>query len=304
MKTYATPGSKPTLAGTSRSRVATRDGAAGFGMGNPTDSFEREADQIAGEVVSGGRSMLRWSLQTMLLETSLQRKCGCSRSRSSDGECEECKARSVDGVADEEEITTPAPATESAPAKEPSPAPGMVGQSRGAQAMDSPASSCPSKTQVEKLKDLTPDGLKAGYATGYGVLATMRVLPDATNWNGTRIAESLTLDPSGTCPKGLTSQPCTAGPPFTVGDGTKGFSVLPAQPGQQDRFYDFHRTRSNISLLHDATRNPSGMSSCTLICKQSYSCGGTVIGNYTLTRTFTKGTYQGKDVTLVSVTKT
>src|SRR5258708_14588194 len=100
------------------------------------------------------------------------------------------------------------------------------------------------------------------------------------------------------------NQPCTAGPPFTVGDGTKGSSVLPAQPGQKNRFYDFHRTRSNSSLLHDPTRNPTGMNSCTMICKQSYACGGTVIGSFTITRTFTKGKYQGKDVTLVSIAKT
>jgi len=153
-----------------------------------------------------------------------------------------------------------------------------------------PVAACPSSTEVVKITDLTPAGLKAGYLTAYGALATMRVLPKETNWDGIRIAESLTRDSASTCPIGLTAQPCVGGPPFTVGDGSKGSSVLPPQPGQQNRFYDFHRTRSDISLLHDATRNPKGMNLCTMICNQSYSCGGTVIGKHSITRTFTKGT--------------
>jgi hypothetical protein len=167
-----------------------------------------------------------------------------------------------------------------------------------------PPAVCPSSTEVVKITDLTPAGLKAGYLTAYGALATMRVLPKETNWDGTRIAESLTRDSASTCPNGLTSQPCAGGPPFTVGDGSKGSSVLPPQPSQQNHFYDFHRIRSDISLLHDVTRNPKDLGSCTMICNQSYSCGGTVIGKHSITRTFTKGTYDGKDVTLVSVTKT
>jgi hypothetical protein len=177
-------------------------------------------------------------------------------------------------------------------------------QPSGGPAPAIPAAACPSSTEVVKITDLTPAGLKAGYLTAYGALATMRVLPKETNWDGVRIAESLTRDSASTCPIGLTAQPCVGGPPFTVGDGSKGSSVLLPQPGQQNRFYDFHRTRSDISLLHIAARNPKGMNLCTMICNQSYSCGGTVIGKHSITRTFTKGTYDGKDVTLVSVTKT
>jgi hypothetical protein len=165
------------------------------------------------------------------------------------------------------------------------------------------ALTCPTSTEVESSVDLTAQALAAGYRTGYGIMVKMRVRPDARTWDGTKIAESLTQLP-GTCPASLTKSPCEGGPPFTVGAPTKGFSLLPVQQGLINRFYDFHRTRSDISLLHDQTRNPSGLNSCQSICKQEYSCEGTVIGQHTITRTFRKGTYGGKDVTIIDVTKT
>ena len=162
---------------------------------------------------------------------------------------------------------------------------------------------CPASTEVEATVDLTPGALAAGYLTGYGIMAKMRVRPDERTWDGTKIAESLTELP-GTCPAGLTKSPCEGGPPFTVGAPTKGFSLHPAEPGLINRFYDFHRTRSEISLLHDRTRNPSGMNSCQASCKQEYSCGGKVIGQHVITRKFRKGAFAGKDVTIIDVTKT
>jgi len=164
---------------------------------------------------------------------------------------------------------------------------------------------CPTSTEVESMMDLTPSGLAQGYLSGYGIMATMRVRPDQRDWNGTKIAESLSEVP-GTCPAGLTKpSPCEGGPPFTVGDPSKGSSVHPAEPGLRNRFYDFHRSRSkDISFLHDATRNPVGLNSCQTACKQVYSCEGQVIGQHVITRTFRKGTFGGKNVTIVDVTKT
>ncbi len=298
MKSYATPGSKLSLAPALRTR-------ADASVGSLSSDVECEEckrknaplDRRAGDAA-------RHPCLAAITHDVPRFGHDFSRMRVHSPNAHAPLNQSADGV-DDEEVTTQTPGAESAARKEPpTTAPSQAGGSVDARPMDSAASSCPSSTQVEKLTDLTPDGLKAGYTTAYGALVTMRVMPDSVNWNGTRIIESLTLDPSGTCPKGLTSQPCTAGPPFTVGDGTKGSSVLPAQPGQKNRFYDFHRTRSNSSLLHDPTRNPTGMNSCTMICKQSYACGGTVIGSFTITRTFTKGKYQGKDVTLVSIAKT
>jgi len=46
------------------------------------------------------------------------------------------------------------------------------------------------------------------------------------------------------------------------------------------------------------------LNSCQTSCKQEYSCDGNVIGRHLITRTFRKGTYAGKDVMIVDVTKT
>jgi hypothetical protein len=168
-----------------------------------------------------------------------------------------------------------------------------------------PPAACPTGIQVETLTDLTPQGLAAGYLTAYGAVVKMRVLPDTTNWNGTHIDEALTVNTSGTCPGGLTPHPCSAGPGFTVGAPSGASAILPAQPAQRNRFYDFHTTKwRSASLLHDTTRNPGGMNSCTMICNQAYSCGGAVIGRFTITRKLTKDTFNGTDVTRVSVSKT
>jgi hypothetical protein len=75
---------------------------------------------------------------------------------------------------------------------------------------------CPTSTEVESTVDLTPSALAQGYLSGYGIMATMRVRPDQRNWNGTKIAESLTEVP-GTCPAGLTKPgPCEGGPPLLL----------------------------------------------------------------------------------------
>jgi len=81
--------------------------------------------------------------------------------------------------------------------------------------------------------------------------------------------------------------------------------VWPVAPAERSRFYDHHTTKwKGGSLLHNPGHNPKGLDKCTVVCPQTYTCGGTAIGTHTITRTFTKDTYQGTDVTKVSVTKT
>ena len=63
------------------------------------------------------------------------------------------------------------------------------------------ALSCPATTQVDDVTDLTPAGLQAGYLSGYGIVARMRVLPDKTTWDGKQVTESL-AQTSSTCPAG------------------------------------------------------------------------------------------------------
>lgn len=173
----------------------------------------------------------------------------------------------------------------------------------GAVPMDEPpkaAAKCPTKTVVEKTTDMTPDGIKKGYRTGYGAVATMMVEPDTTNWDGAQIVESFKQTKS-TCPEEFGISPCSGSSTFTVGaEGNS--SVLGKLAATKNRFYDFHITRWNKgSLLHD--RNPKNIDSCEAVCEQNYSCGGKVIGTHKITRTFTKGKSGNRDVTLVNVKK-
>jgi len=159
---------------------------------------------------------------------------------------------------------------------------------------------CPSKTVVEKTIDMTPDGIKKGYRTGYGAVAVMHVEPDSTNWDGAQIVESL-KQTNNTCPKEFKISPCSGNSTFTVGAEGKS-SVLGMLEAKSNRFYDFHITRWNKgSLLHD--RNSDNVDSCHVECEQSYSCDGVVIGKHTVTRNFTMGKSGSRDVTLVAVAK-
>jgi hypothetical protein len=73
----------------------------------------------------------------------------------------------------------------------------------------------------------------------------------------------------------------------------------------RNRFYDFHRSRSQtVSFLHDAARNPADLNLCQTACKQVYSCEGQLIGQHLITRTFRKATFGGKNVTIIDVKKT
>jgi hypothetical protein len=163
---------------------------------------------------------------------------------------------------------------------------------------------CPSSTRVDDVTDLTQAGVQAGYLSGYGIVARMRVLPDRTTWDGKQVTESLTQT-SSTCPQGLTQPgPCSGSSTFTIGVESGGSGVIVKQPAMRNRFYDFHTSRSkSVSFLHDAGRNPAGLNACEVVCRQDYACDGVPIGTHTITRRFRKGTLNGKNVTLIDVTK-
>jgi len=163
--------------------------------------------------------------------------------------------------------------------------------------------SCPASTEVERVVDMTPAALGAGFLTAYGVMSVMRVRPGERTWDGTKIQESLTTV-SKTCPASFSPTPeCSGNSTFTVGDPGRS-SRIGNQPGLVNRFYDFHASGPRtISRLHDSTRNPQGLNSCETVCEQKYHCDGQEIGRHTITRTFTKGKFGGRDVTLVAVTK-
>ena len=162
---------------------------------------------------------------------------------------------------------------------------------------------CPAKTEVDRVVDLTPAGLGAGFLTAYGAMAVMRVRPGERTWDGTRILETV-APVSNTCPDSFApTSECIGASTFTVGDAGHS-DRIGDQPGLVNRFYDFHVSRTRgISRLHDNTRNPQGLNSCETVCQQKYHCDGREIGRHTVTRTFTKGIFGGRDVTLVTVTK-
>lgn len=159
-------------------------------------------------------------------------------------------------------------------------------------------------TQVEGTIDMTAQGLASGYLSGYGSIALMRVVPDVRTWDGIPLIESLQQSRS-TCPEGLTRPgPCTGGDTFIVGQQQRErlHGVLPRM---RNHFYDLHLTRSSTeSFLHDPARNPRGMNACQVVCDQTYSWNGTVVGIHTITRNFRKGVQGGRNVTIIDVTKT
>jgi hypothetical protein len=181
--------------------------------------------------------------------------------------------------------------------------------SGAAEKLDAPKeTACPSSTEVAGTTDFNRAALAQGRRTAYGIMAEMRVRPDEKTWDGTRITESLSLG-SSTCPETLTrGAPCSGGSTFTVG-GPSGKSAMldEPKPGARNRFWDFHTTHvrpASVSVLHDSERNPKGLDTCTTVCDQAYSCGGNVIGKHKITRVFSKSTFKGDAVTLVTVTKT
>ena len=64
-------------------------------------------------------------------------------------------------------------------------------------------------------------------------------------------------------------------------------------------FVDLHRTRSTYSLL-----DGSGVSSCSVVCEQVYTCDRThaTTGRFLITRNYVAGTHTRADGTAVSIT--
>ncbi len=133
--------------------------------------------------------------------------------------------------------------------------------------------------------------------TGIGLDADMRVLP--TNSDGEIVSESVT--PSlNTCNVNTpnTQSSCTGSSVFQIGSGGGYDSVGTNLPDIPDQFWDQHQTVGNYSIL-----SGSPQQTCTVQCLQQYSCGGKVVGQFTIQRVFTLSNINGYPVTTVSVTK-
>jgi hypothetical protein len=142
--------------------------------------------------------------------------------------------------------------------------------------------------------DLTP--FVPGLKMGIGIAATMQVGSVVEQWDGTKITESVT-EFSNTCPRKIFKGVCEGSSTFTVG-ASGGTAFGKPFPSAHNTFYDFHTGTSTISLLDQA-----GLKGCTAVCKQTYSCGGNVIGNFTISRVFRKAVINGTHVTTITTTK-
>ena len=163
---------------------------------------------------------------------------------------------------------------------------------------------CPSSDALNDLTALSITLLFPGLETGIGAVATIEVLPDTGDWNGSQIQETLTTA-SNSCPASWGNL-CQGSSTFTVGDGGqaqvlvngKETPVGPVFEDEDNVFYDQHTLVSNVSLL-----DSSGINSCTAVCTQTYSCGITPVGTHTITYSFIKAQINGTHVTSTEVSE-
>jgi hypothetical protein len=88
---YAVFAQKDSDAPALQSKAAPSSASGALRIGQAEDAFEREADRVANEVMSGGAAKRHWSLPGLGGGRSLQRKCSCGGSGASGGECEQCQ---------------------------------------------------------------------------------------------------------------------------------------------------------------------------------------------------------------------
>jgi hypothetical protein len=157
-----------------------------------------------------------------------------------------------------------------------------------------PRPACPTSVTLSGTTTLSLASQFPTLKTGIGIVASMQTNPGNINWNGIAIVEAVT-ESSNNCPSSFGSL-CSGSDTFTVGQSTSDSGQNFA--ATQNIFYDHHSTISPVSALDAA-----GINSCQATCAQAYSCGGHVIGNFTINRSFTKGTIQNTPVTNVTVTK-
>ena len=166
---------------------------------------------------------------------------------------------------------------------------------------------CPNSVSLANTTNIPLEDDFPTYKTGIGIVASMQVSgPSSNSYNGSKISESLSVNGvmQDTCPANYFSE-CNGSATFTVGTGGTDYGVLfnPAN----NIFYDDHSLVYATSLLDAA-----GLNTCTYSCNQTYSavsdpagnsCGGTSLGSFLITYTFTKDTINGTPVTRTGVTE-
>lgn len=159
--------------------------------------------------------------------------------------------------------------------------------------------SCPTSITISNRTNIPLENIFPNAKTGVGLVASMQVGPASSGpFNGVSIVESVST--SGvlqqTCPGPVFPNQCSGSDTFIVGQGGSAFGV--PFPSTTNIFYDFHTSTDTVSRLDAAHIN-----SCTAGCNQTYSCGGRIIGSFTIIRDYTKDTIQNTPVSRVKVTK-
>ncbi len=149
------------------------------------------------------------------------------------------------------------------------------------------------------------------YLTGggsAGICAVMEALPIGSTLCPSSIHEEVTLASGATCPDSLFEGGlCRGGSTFTPGRNQ--VSACRGVDMPATGFVDRHTAQvRGVSVLHDSTRNPRNLASCSFTCNQRYYTlvGSTqnTIGRFQIQYQVRRGTRDGHDITDVTATKT
>ncbi len=151
-----------------------------------------------------------------------------------------------------------------------------------------------------------PDYLTGGGSAG--ICAVMEALPTGSTLCPSSVHEEVTLASGATCPDSLFQGGlCQGSSAFTPGRNQ--VSACRGVDMPATGFVDRHTAQvRGVSVLHDSTRNPRNLASCSFTCNQRYYTlvGSTqnTIGRFQIQYQVRRGTRDGHDVTDVTATKT
>ena len=148
---------------------------------------------------------------------------------------------------------------------------------------------CPST--ILYTQSVTPSlSNNPSYRTGMGIVA---VMTGSAGSEGAEISEAVSLQ-SSTCGPNYQIN-CGGSPSVTIASG----GAMPFQgtvlPAVTNGFYDAHEDLNTIDVL-----GTLGSNWCTFTCIQTYSCGGSPLGKFSIQYNLT----HGSGVTNVTATKT
>ena len=175
-----------------------------------------------------------------------------------------------------------------------------------------PAQSPPTPPAPTPSPCISPTGIRLGtshtlsfpgFLTGGGICSVMEAQPVSNLCSS--VPEQVT-SATGNCPASLiTGGICSGSSNFTIGRNQVRACAAVTMP--PNGFVDRHTINiQNVSVLHDPTRNPAGLNSCSCTCDQQYFAGTsrTPIGRFQIRYDLAKATRGTQNITSVTATKT